>query len=85
MSLTPLLIVQLAAIAAFAGFAAWPVYVIPLFGAFWVGWDFVYFGTKALNTAAGGTQAYLLRKWALCSVLSAVFYAAGFAIKLLLG
>lgn len=85
MPLTPLLIVQLAGIAAYAGYAAWPAYLIPLFGAFWVGWDFLYFGTKALNTAAGGTPIYLLQKWAVCSVLSAAFYAAGFGVKSVLG
>ena len=47
MGLIPLALVQLAGIAAYAGWAAWPPYLIPLFGAIWVFFDLEYFGTQA--------------------------------------
>jgi hypothetical protein len=81
----PLLLIELAGVAAYAGWASWPPYLIPLFGAIWVAFDFAYFGFEALNAAAGATLVFLVRKWAFSSMLAAGMYAAGFAIHWLLG
>jgi hypothetical protein len=72
-------------VAAYAGWAAWPPYYIPLFGAFGVGFEIGIFGTQELDAARGHALVFLLRKWEIDSMVAAALYAAGFAIKWLLG
>jgi hypothetical protein len=81
----PLFLVQLAGVAAYAGWALWPPYYIPLFGALGVGFEIGFFGTEELDAARGHTFVFLLRKWAIDSMVAAALYGTGFAIKWLLG
>jgi len=80
----PLFLVQLAGITAYAGWQAWPPPFILLFGALGVGFEIGIFGTEELDAARGHTFVFLLRKWAIDSVVAAAIYGAGFAIKCLL-
>jgi hypothetical protein len=81
----PLFLVQLAAVTAYAGWAGWSPSLIPLFGAFGAALEIGYFATQELIAARGHTFVFLLRKWAIDSMVAAALYGTGFAIKWLLG